>query len=94
MNVMDLVAKISLDSQDYEKGIGDAKSSFAGLGSSIASGAKTIAKVGVGAFVAMGTAIGGATTALISNAKETASYADNIDKMSQKMGFTAEKFQE
>lgn len=94
MNVMDLVAKISLDSQDYEKGIGDAKSSFAGLGSSIASGAKSIAKVGVATFTAIGTAIGGATTALVANAKETASYADNIDKMSQKMGFTAEKFQE
>ena len=94
MNVMDLVAKISLDSQDYEKGIGDAKSSFAGLGSSIASGAKSIAKVGVATFTAIGTAIGGATTALIANAKETASYADNIDKMSQKMGMSAEKFQE
>ena len=94
MNVMDLVAKISLDSQDYEKGVGDAKSSFAGLGSSIASGAKSIAKVGVAAFTAIGTAIGGATTALISNAKETAAYADNIDKMSQKMGFTTDAFQE
>ena len=94
MNVMDLVAKISLDSQDYEKGVGDAKSSFAGLGSSIASGAKSIAKVGVATFTAIGTAIGGATTALISNAKETAAYADNIDKMSQKVGMSAEKFQE
>ena len=94
MNVMDLVAKISLDSQDYEKGVGDAKSSFAGLGSSIASGAKSIAKVGVAAFAAVGTAIGGATTALISNAKETAAYADNIQKMSQKVGMSAESFQE
>lgn len=94
MNVMDLVAKISLDSQEYEKGVGEAKSSFSALGSSIVSGAKTIGKVGVGAFVALGSAIGGATTALISNAKETASYADNIDKMSQKMGFTTDAFQE
>ena len=94
MNVMDLVAKISLDSNEYEKGVGNAKTSFSNLGSSIASGAKTIAKVGVAAFAAIGTAIGGATTALIKNASETAAYADNIDKMSQKMGFTAEKFQE
>lgn len=94
MNVMDLVAKISLDSQEYEKGIGSAKSSFSALGSTIASGAKTIGKVGVAAFTAIGTAIGGATTALISNAKETAAYADNIDKLSQKMGFSAEAFQE
>lgn len=94
MNVMDLIAKISLDSSEYEKGVGEAKSSFSDLGSSIASGAKTIAKVGVGAFVALGGAIAGATGSLISNAKETAEYADNIDKMSQKMGFTTDAFQE
>jgi hypothetical protein len=91
---MDLVAKISLDSQDYEKNVESSKKSFSALGSSIASGAKTIAKVGVGAFTAIGTAIGGATTALIKNAGETASYADNIDKLSQKMGFTTDAFQE
>lgn len=94
MNVMDLVAKISLDSAEYEKGVGEAKTSFSGLGSAIASGAKTIGKVGVAAFTGIATAIGGATTALISNAKETAAYADNIDKMSQKMGFTTDAFQE
>lgn len=94
MNVMDLVAKISLDSQDYEKNVESSKKSFSSLGTSIASGAKTIAKVGVGAFTAIGGAIGGATTALIKNAGETASYADNIDKLSQKMGFTTDAFQE
>ena len=94
MNVMDLVAKISLDSQDYEKNVESSKKSFSALGSSIASGAKTIAKVGVGAFTAISTAIGGATTAVIKNAGETASYADNIDKLSQKMGFTTDAFQE
>lgn len=94
MNVMDLVAKISLDSGDYEKNVDSAKSSFSGLGTSIANGAKTIGKVAVGAFTAISGAIAGATGALISNAKETAEYADNIDKMSQKMGFTTDAFQE
>ena len=94
MNVMDLVAKISLDSAEYEKGIGEAKTSFSGLGSAITSGAKTIGKVGVAAFTGIATAIGGATTALIKNAGETAEYADNIDKMSQKMGFSTDAFQE
>ena len=92
--IMDLIAKISLDSSDYEKNVDSAKSSFSGLGSSIASGAKNIAKVGVAAFAAVGTAIGGATTALISNANETASYLDTIDKQSQKLGITTESYQE
>ena len=94
MNVMDLLAKISLDSSEYEKNVGEAKSSFAGLGNSIASGAKTIAKVGAGAFVALGTAIVGSTTALIKNASETAKMCDEIDKQSQKLGITTESYQE
>lgn len=94
MNVMDLVAKISLDSQEYEKGVGNAKTSFAGLGSSIASGCKTIGKVGIGVFTALGGAIGGATTALIANAKATAEQADAIDKNSQKLGISTTAYQE
>lgn len=94
MNVFDLMAKIGLDDSEYNKSLDGADNKFQNFGKTIASGAKTIAKVGVTAFAAIGTAIGGATTALISNAKETAAYADNIDKMSQKMGFTTEKFQE
>lgn len=94
MNVFDLMAKIGLDDSEYNKSLDSADNKFQNFGKTIASGAKTIAKVGVTAFAAIGTAIGGATTALVSNAKETAAYADNIDKMSQKMGFTTEKFQE
>ena len=94
MDVFDLFAKLELDTSGYEKNVGNAKTSFSNLGSSIASGAKTIGKVGVAAFAAIGTAIGGATTALVKNAGETAAYADNIDKMSQKMGISAEAYQE
>lgn len=94
MDVMSLMAKIGLDSSDYDKGLDDASGKFSGFGQKIASGAKTIGKVGVAAFAAIGTAVTGATVSLVKNAGETAAYADNIDKMSQKMGFSAEKFQE
>lgn len=94
MDVMSLMAKIGLDSSDYDKGLDEASGKFSGFGQKIASGAKTIGKVGVAAFAAIGTAVTGATVSLVKNAGETAAYADNIDKMSQKMGFSAEKFQE
>lgn len=94
MNVFDLMAKIGLDDKEYNEGLDKDEGKWKSFGNSLASGAKTIAKAGVTAFAAIGTAIGGATVALVSNAKETAAYADNIDKMSQKMGFSAEKFQE
>lgn len=94
MDVMDLMAKIGLDTNDYDKKLGDSEGKFKSFGSTLASGAKTAAKVGVAAFAAIGTAIAGATTSLIKNAGETAAYADNIDKMSQKLGFTSDAYQE
>ena len=94
MNVMDLMAKIGLDNSEFDKNLTESEGKFDGFGKKIASGAKTAAKVGVAAFAAIGTAIAGTTTSLIKNAGETAAYADQIDKASQKIGFSAEAYQE
>lgn len=94
MNVMDLMAKIGLDDREYNEKLDSDGGKFEGFGKTLASGAKSIAKAGVAAFAAIGTAIGGATTALVSNAKETANYADTVDKMSQKLGVSTEAYQE
>lgn len=94
MDAMDLKAKIALDSSEYDTGIDNASNKFSGFGSTLKSGAKTIGKIGVTAFAALSTAVVGTGTAIISSANATAQYADNIDKMSQKMGISAESFQE
>lgn len=51
-----------------------------------------------GKTIAAGTAVVASATmaagaALVSNAKDVAAYGDNVDKMSQKIGFTAEEYQ-
>lgn len=51
-------------------------------------------KTGVSAIAGLGTAAIGAGTALAGAANGVAAYGDNIDKMSQKMGMTAEAYQE
>ena len=89
-----MMAKIGLDTSEYNKNLDTSESKWDGFGKKLASGAKTIGKVGVAAFAAIGTAITGSTAALIKNAGETAAYADQIDKASQKLGFTAEAYQE
>lgn len=94
MDVFDLMAKIGLDNSEFDKNLTASEGKFDGFGKKIASGAKTIGKVGVAAFAAIGTAITGTTAALIKNAGETAAYADQIDKASQKIGFSAEAYQE
>lgn len=66
MNVFDLFAKLSLDSSEYDKGIGEAKSKASGIGTTLAKAAK----VGAAALGSAATAAG----ALVKNAVE--SYAD------------------
>lgn len=55
MDVFDLVAKIRLDTSEYEQGVGQAKGTFSKLASGVKTGLATVAKVG-GAAVAAGAA--------------------------------------
>lgn len=52
MDVFDLVAKIRLDSSEYESGIGKAKGTFSSLATGVKSGLATVAKVGAAAVTA------------------------------------------
>lgn len=90
MDVFDLFAKLSLDSSAYEQGLDDAEKKGSGFGA----GLQTAAKVGVAAVAAVGTAAIGAGAAIVKGAGDVAAYGDNIDKMSQKMGISAEAYQE
>ena len=55
MDLFELVAKIRLDSSEYEQGVGKAKSTFSSLVSGVKTGLSTVAKVG-GAAIAAGAA--------------------------------------
>lgn len=94
MNIFDLVAKLTLDSSDYEKqlqGAGEKTKSFASSGFETFKG---YAAVGVKSLAAVGAAAAGAGTALFSAVGSVASAGDNIDKMSQKLGMSATAYQE
>lgn len=90
MNVFELFAKLSLDSSEYEQGLDDAKSAGSNFGSVLA----TSARVGLTAVTAVGTAVAVAGSQFVDSANELAQYGDNIDKMSQKIGISAEAYQE
>ena len=94
MNVFDLIAKITLDTQDYEKSLGDAEKKTSSFSSSLGSGVKKAAKVGTAAVGAITAASSLAAGAVYKNAKATAQYGDSVDKMSQKVGMSAEAYQE
>ena len=90
MNVFDLYAKLSLDDSEYNEGLDNAKKSASGVGKAISTGLKA----GGAAVAAVGAATVAMTGALIKGADDVAAYGDNIDKMSQKLGISAEAYQE
>lgn len=94
MNVFELVAKLVLDSSNYDEGLGEASKTAQGFGSKLKSGLGTAAKVGGAALGAVTATAGAFATALVSGVNELADFGDGVDKASQKLGISAEAYQE
>lgn len=90
LNVFELFAKIGLDTSEYDKEIDKSKEKASGLASSLKKGFGIAAK-SVGALT---TATGALGAGFVKASGDVAAYGDNIDKMSQKMGMSAEAYQE
>lgn len=90
LNVFELFAKIGLDTSEYDKDIDKSREKASGLASSLKKGFGIAAKsVGV-----LTTATGALGAGFVKASGDVAAYGDNIDKMSQKMGMSAEAYQE
>lgn len=63
------------------------------FGSAIGKGLQTAGKVGVVAIAAVGTATVAAGKSIWNLASDTAKYGDHVDKMSQKIGISADSYQ-
>lgn len=94
MNVFELAAVLTLDKSNYDDGLSDAEKDAGDFGSKLKNGLGTAAKVGTAAMAAVGTAAVVAGKQFVDNAGQVAEYGDTIDKMSQKMGISAEAYQE
>ena len=89
MDLMDLFIKIGIDDKALQDGID-------GIEKKISSFQNTIKGVGVaiGAITGTVAAVKAVGDALTNGTRELAAYGDSIDKTSQKMGMTAEAYQE
>lgn len=85
---------MTLDSSEYDKGLDDSKGKADSFGQKLISGLGTAGKVTGAVIGAVATGATALTGALVKGAGDVASYGDNIDKMSQKMGLSAEAYQE
>ena len=94
MNVFDLSAKILLDTGEYIKGLGSASKETDTFGGKLQSSLSTAGKVAVGIIASVGTAVVALSKEFAEGIKATAEYGDNVDKMSQKMGLSAQAYQE
>lgn len=83
--------KVALDDSNLDSEVSKTESS---LSSKLGKAAGGVGKAAAAAFSVGATAVAGVTTAIVNGAKETAAYGDNIDKLSQKIGISAEAFQE
>jgi len=93
MDLLNLVARLTLDSSDYEEGLDKAKEGagefseqWAEAKDKFATGGKKLA-TGIGI-------LGGLGTAAFKSADALSQNLDNIDKNSQKIGFSAKAYQE
>lgn len=89
MDVFDLSASLTLDSSAYNKGLDTAEDKAHSFGTKLGKALK----VGAVAFTAVTAAAGALSGVMVKNIKETAEYGDKVDKMSQKIGISAESYQ-
>lgn len=94
MNLFELAAKLTLDSSQYDEGLDKSEKEASNFGAKLGAALGTAGKVAAGAIAAVGTGAVALGTAMVNAAGETAAYGDNIDKMSQKLGLSAEAYQE
>ncbi len=72
----------------------DADSKSSGFSDTLKNGLAVGAQAAAAALAATTAAVTATVGAIVSATSETAEYGDNIDKMSQKLGMSAEKYQE
>lgn len=94
MNVFDLVAKLTLDSSEYDEGLEQSEEKGSKFGEKLKSGLATGAKAAVAGVTALTTATIAGATAVVNATNDVAAYGDQIDKQSQKLGMSATAYQE
>lgn len=90
MDLFSIVAKLLIDTGEYEEKIAEAR----GSAEKMATGIKNAIEVSKAAFNTMTNVVGSVVDTITRSTGAVAAYGDNIDKMSQKLGISAEAYQE
>lgn len=101
MNVFDLMAKIGLDTSEYDRGLDQSEGKFSGFGDKIKAGFEKIKDNATSAVSAIASGVksvvstvGDMASSIYNATADLANYGDSIDKASQKIGISAKAYQE
>ena len=94
MDLLDLFARIFMDTSDYDKGVSNSSKKAESFGSKLKNGLGKAAKISAAAVAAVTTATVALGGAIIKGTGEIAAHGDEVDKMSQKLGLSAKAYQE
>jgi gas vesicle protein len=94
MNVFELFATLGLDSSAYDEGLDSAETKGSSFGQKLGTVIGTGAKVAGAALAATGAAAVAGAKAFADGVQDVASFGDAIDKNSQRLGISAEKYQQ
>lgn len=94
MNVFELFATLGLDTTAYDEGLEGAETKGSSFGQKLGTVVGAGAKVAGAALAATGAAMVGVGTAFANGITSVAQYGDHVDKASQQMGISAEKYME
>ena len=81
MNLLDLYAKITMDTSGYDKGLDEASGKASGLASKLKSGLATAAKVGAAALTAAAAGVAALTKASIDQYAEYEQLVGGVDTL-------------
>lgn len=90
----EILVKFKGDTKDLEDANNKAEKSTFSLKDALEPGLKTAAGVAAGAIAAASAAVAGLTKTTWDSAKQVAAYGDEVDKNSQKVGFSTDAYQE
>ena len=90
----EILVKFKGDTKDLETANSKAEKSTLGLKDALMPGLKTAAGIAAGAIAGATAAVVGLSKSAWNGAKEMAAYGDEIDKNSQKVGFSKEAYQQ
>lgn len=94
MNVFDLFASLSLNSDGYNDALDESESKTNEFGDALKGGLVTATGIAVTAITAVTTAVTAVSTALFKGVGQVAEYGDTIDKVSQQLGLSYSAYQE